>query len=310
MRDLDELLAHEARRAGIPGAALVAWRDSHRYTAAFGVTSVEQPAPVTVDTPFRIGSTTKPLTTAAILALADDKVLDLDEPLPWGMTLRQLLSHTGGLPADPITPSNLYGPTAPDALRLWAGQPPALVSPPGQRWCYSNPGFALAAHAAELATGASIADLVDRHVLRPLGMRHTSWRLTDAITWTPAQCHVGDPPAVQRPAFDNAVYAAAGFAYSSASDLARFLTRVPEAMTVRHADTVDQELDGYGLGLYVGSRAGIARFGHPGGIQGSGCQLQATSDGLAGVALVYNLQPPGGWPFAASVLDAFLEASK
>lgn len=312
MGRLVNLLEDEIRRAGIPGAALVGWKDGRVLTAAAGVTSVEQPSAVTVDTPFRIGSTTKPLTTAAVLAAGPG----LDDPLPWGMTLRQLLSHTGGMPADPITPGNLYGPTDPDALARWArglprpgeGGGAAHEARPGPLpWLYSNPGIALAAHVTEQAAGVPIADLVERHLLRPLGMTHTSWRLGDAVTWTPAQCHAGNPAAVVRPAFEHAVYAAAGFAYSSAADLARFLRRVPAEMKVRHADTEGEELDGYGLGLYVGSRRGIARHGHPGGIHGSGCQLQATDDGRAGVALVHNLQPPGGWSFAAEVLDVLLE---
>lgn len=69
MGKLADLLADEIRRAGIPGAALVAWKDDRVLTAAAGIADIEQPSsPVTVDTPFRIGSTTKPLTTAAILA--------------------------------------------------------------------------------------------------------------------------------------------------------------------------------------------------------------------------------------------------
>ncbi|MGW1767555.1 serine hydrolase domain-containing protein [Streptomyces sp. NPDC002073] len=307
MGKLADLLADEIRRAGIPGAALVAWKDDRVLTAAAGIADIEQPSsPVTVDTPFRIGSTTKPLTTAAILAAG----LPLDDPLPWGMTLRRLLSHTGGMPTDPITPGNLYGPTAPDALARWAdGLPrvrPDRTAEPGP-WRYSNPGIALAAHVAEQATGVPVADLVDRLVLRPLGMTRTSWRLADAVAWAPAQGHEGSPAAVVRPAFDHAVYAAAGFAYSSAADLARFLRHVPAAMRVRHARTAGEELDGYGLGLYVGTRRGIPRHGHPGGIRGSGCQLQATDDGRAGVALVHNLQPDGGWTFAGDILDTLLE---
>ncbi|MFD9517502.1 serine hydrolase domain-containing protein [Streptomyces sp. NPDC059979] len=309
MGRLVKLLQDEIRRAGIPGAALVGWKDGRVLTAAAGITGVEQPSPVTVDTPFRIGSTTKPLTTAAVLAAGPA----LDDPLPWGMTLRQLLSHTGGMPADPITPGNLYGPTDPNALARWARGLPHGTRADNAReagprpWRYSNPGIALAAHVTERATGVPMADLVERHVLRPLGMTHTSWRLGDVLTWTPAQCHVGSPASVVRPAFEHAVYAAAGFAYSSAADLARFLRHVPAPMKRRHADTEGEELDGYGLGLYVGSRRGIARHGHPGGIEGSGCQLQATDDGRAGVALVYNLQPLDGWSFATEVLDVLLE---
>ncbi|MEJ8640320.1 serine hydrolase domain-containing protein [Streptomyces sp. MS1.HAVA.3] len=204
MGRLVELLQDEIRRAGIPGAALVGWKDGRVLTAGAGVTSVEQPSPVTVDTPFRIGSTTKPLTTAAVLAAGPG----LDAPLPWGMTLRQLLSHTGGMPTDPITPGNLYGPTDPDALARWArglphgprdGTPRAHEAGP-RPWRYSNPGIALAAYVAEQATGVPMADLVERHVLRPLGMTHTSWRLGDVLTWTPPSATwAARPPSSARP---------------------------------------------------------------------------------------------------------------
>ena len=301
MQKLTQILEQEIRSAGIPGAALVAWKNGARYEAVAGVASVEHPAPVTVDTPFRIGSTTKSLTTAAILATAPD----LDAPLPWGMTLRHLLSHTGGMPADPITPGNLYGPVEPEALTRWARALPGDCKPGA--WQYSNPGFALAAHVVEEATGEPIADLVDRHVLRPLGMTHTSWHLADVVTWAPAQCHRGAPAAVVRPAFDNAVYAAAGFAYSSAADLATFLARVPEPMTVRQVDTVDEELDGYGLGLYVeqarhsplrppgrGRRVRLSAPGHSGRPSRGSPRLQLATPGRLVVRRRRLGHHPGG----------------
>src|SRR5690606_12982401 len=95
---------------GIPGAAIGVIAGNQEHTAAFGVTSIDQPLPVDADTIFQIGSTTKTYTGTAIMRLVEQGTLDLDAPVQtWlpdfrvadpdvsrDVRLWHLLTHTAG----------------------------------------------------------------------------------------------------------------------------------------------------------------------------------------------------------------------
>ena len=139
-----------------PGAAMMVL-DGDRLVllSAAGLADVEWGVPATVDTSFRIGSITKPITALAILQRAAEGALDLDRPvgsyLP-GLdetlgraTLAELMSHTSGLPDHfrlPDTPSIMRNPTTPGEIidRMRGAEP---MFEPGQAWSYSNFNYVL-----------------------------------------------------------------------------------------------------------------------------------------------------------------------
>src|SRR6266542_3052361 len=91
---LEQQITEQMARANVPGLALAIVKDHDVvYTGGFGVTSMEDGGlPVTPQTLFRIGSTTKSLTGTAVMRLVEAGVLDLDRPVihdvPW-LTLSQ-----------------------------------------------------------------------------------------------------------------------------------------------------------------------------------------------------------------------------
>jgi CubicO group peptidase (beta-lactamase class C family) len=319
-RELTAVLAEQATRAGIPGAALAAVRSGRTWFAVHGVASVETGTPVTSDTAFRVGSITKTLTSATIGC----RYVGLDRA-PAGELLRRLLSHTAGLPATYIVPDRLYDSRS--RAEWVAAQVPATMSvdSPAAPWCYSNAGYALAAHLVETDHGSPFEDLLADTLLRPLGMVHTTWRLADAVTMPVAQCHVrsdrhsGRPfdsstdgeLKVVRPAADNPALAPAGFAYSSVADLARFALDllaadpavIPPAvrgqMWTPITSTTGERFGSYGLGWYIDQRTG--RVGHIGGITGSGGLLELDPSTNTAIALAFNHVPADGWSFTESV---------
>lgn len=241
---LEERLSIAMAEARVPGLALaiVAEREVV-YARGFGITSVEAGGiPVTPDTLFQIGSVTKPLTGTMIVTLADLGLLDLDAPVTTYLprltlsqpgvaqlvTLRQLLSHTSGLPWDQITPGRLFGSRDPAGLAAYVERElptRPLVAPPGTLFNYSNPGINLAARVAEAATGLAYTELVGRYLLEPLRMRHTTFDPTVAMTRAVAQSHDLTPAGtlqVRRPCPDNSAQYPAAFAYSTVLDIARF----------------------------------------------------------------------------------------
>lgn len=323
---LESRVAAEAAKARVPGLALAIIE--HReviFARGFGVTSVEAGGvSCTPDTLFQIGSVTKSLTGTAIVALAGRGLLDLDAPvttyvpgLTLGepaaatpVTLRQLLSHTSGLPWDQITPRRLFGPRDPAGLAAYVERElpaRALVAPPGTLFNYSNPGFNLAGRVAEVVTGTTYPELMARSLFEPLGMTRTTFDPTVAMTHAVAQSHDVAPDGalqVRRPAPDNTAQYPAAFAYSTVLDLARFacahlsggraeggtvLTRdAVVMMRTPHAERYEGLDTAYGLAFYLDRHRGVTLVGHPGGINSLGSQLWLVPERGAGVVVLYN----------------------
>lgn len=320
---MEERIVARMEAARIPGLALgIVARGETVYARGFGVTSVEDGGtPVTPQTLFPIGSTTKPLTGTMLMRLVEQGALALDEPIvsyvpdlvlheagaAGRVTLRMLLGHTAGLPWEQITPARMFGPRDPGALATYVrDEIPRLplVAPPGSRWSYSNPGINLAAHAAERVTGASYPDLMRALIFEPFGMERTTFDPTIAMTYPLAKPHACTEDGALRVRHqfpDNAAQYPAAFAYSTVLDLARFallhldggsakearLLR-PETIAAMQAPHAACDTPGlgtaYGLTFSVDTYAGIRRVGHPGGISSFACEFVLLPD--AGIAVI------------------------
>jgi serine beta-lactamase-like protein LACTB len=178
------LVDRHMRERGIPGLSLaIGHRGQVVHAEGFGLADLEHDAPVTPATRFRLQSTQKLLTAAAVLRLAELGRLRLDDPVqgycpafgarPWPVTPRQLLSHQGG-----VRPSDLadlfnrtHYPTVAAALRRFVREP--LAHRPGTKVLYSNAGYTLLACAVEGATGQPYDSALARLILRPAGMVET-----------------------------------------------------------------------------------------------------------------------------------------
>jgi serine beta-lactamase-like protein LACTB, mitochondrial len=169
----------------IPGLSLaVGLGDSVVFARGYGLADLERRDPVTPATVFRLQSTQKLLTAAAVLGLAEAGRLRLDDPVQaycpafgvrgWPVTLRELLSHQGGIRQSDLADlfnSRHYGSTD-AALRRFARD--SLAYEPGTSVVYSNAGYTLLACAMEGATGRPYDSTLAALVLRPAGMRSTA----------------------------------------------------------------------------------------------------------------------------------------
>ena len=171
----------------IPGAVVgVVDSDGRVSSHAFGLRDVEPQLAMTTDTLFQIGSVTKPFTAALTLRLVDSAQIDLestvgdlvpDLPLAGavaGITVEQLLTHTSGLPRDPVNRKDL--PDSPGVMLPYSTpelreglQRTSLTTSPGT-WSYSNLGYFLLGHLLELASGEDYRTLLNRELLTPLEM--------------------------------------------------------------------------------------------------------------------------------------------
>ncbi len=169
----------------VPGAAvLVAREGEHVVRRGYGLADLEQGLPVTPATNFRLASLTKQFTAAAILLLAEQRLVGLDEPVrTWlpslppaadPITLRQLLTHGSGLVdyEDLIPPAQTVQLRDADVLALLESRYRTYFLP-GTGYRYSNGGYALLALVVERASGLSFASFLDERIFRPLGMAGT-----------------------------------------------------------------------------------------------------------------------------------------
>ena len=199
---LDALLKHEMRLRRIPGVAF-AVVDHGRVVAkrTYGFANLETGTRVRSDSVFEVASVTKPFTATAVMALAEEGKLNLDNPISkfidgtpatWkSITVRHLLSHTSGLPGGSpvkrdgsplleITTRQQYD----DVLMC------ALASAPGERGLYSDPGYFLLGMIIEKVSGLPYNQFMEKRIFGPAGMKSSRIGDRRAIVRNHASCYL------------------------------------------------------------------------------------------------------------------------
>lgn len=169
----------------VPGAAVLVLKDGQPvFRRGYGLAVLEDGTPVSPATNFRLASVSKQFTAAAILLLAEDGALSIDDPLKkWlpelpavadAMTLRQLLSHSSGLLdyEDLMDPADTRQVHDIDVLHLLQKENHTYFAP-GSSYRYSNSGYALLALVVGKASGSDFASFLRQRIFLPLGMTAT-----------------------------------------------------------------------------------------------------------------------------------------
>ena len=238
VRALEDKIRDGMARYGIPGVAVGLWCRGFSYVRGFGVTNIEDPVPVTGDTVFRVGSTTKTFTGTAIMRLAERNRLRLDRTvrsyLPGfrtadaaasaRVTVRQVLNHTAGWLGDFFLDTG----AGDDALAKYVTAMAELpqLTPPGSTFAYNNAALALAGRLIELTTGDTYERAVRRLVIDPLRLRHSAFFLDEIPGASVAVGHdfdqTGEPvPVPEYFAMPRSIHPAGGL-ISSARDQLRW----------------------------------------------------------------------------------------
>ena len=187
---LDAWIRARMEYEGLPGLVIGIVHDQEVvWTKAYGHASLDPEVPMAADSIFRIASHSKLFTAIAVLRERDAGTLRLDdevtEHLPWfdlenrhpearPLTVRHLLTHTGGLPRESVHPAwtEFEFPDAEAVQATVSDQETTYATE--TKWKYSNLGFTLAGMVAEAAGGASFGELVTDGILEPLEMDSTS----------------------------------------------------------------------------------------------------------------------------------------
>ncbi|HEY8587741.1 MAG TPA: serine hydrolase domain-containing protein [Rhodanobacter sp.] len=169
----------------VPGAALLVLKDGKPVIRrTYGLSNLEDGDKTRTDTNYRLASISKQFTAAAILLLAESGRLTLDDSVRYwlpslpeantAVTLRQLLTHTGGLiDYEDLIPAGTTGQVSDsDVLRMVAGSDRTYFEP-GTAYRYSNTGYVLLGLVVERASGMSLPLFLQQQIFQPLGMDHT-----------------------------------------------------------------------------------------------------------------------------------------
>lgn len=179
------------------GIALVS-KDSIIWMGSIGLANVETGEPITENTHFRVGSCTKSFLGLGFLKLIEEGKIDINTPVkeivpeieiknPWQNThpvrIVHLLEHTAGFDDSHI--NSLYNEEDPEmplkqALDIKANLRKVRWKP-GTRYAYSSPGYTLAGYILEKITGKRYEDYLKEVILEPIGMKTSTFRLTDEI---------------------------------------------------------------------------------------------------------------------------------
>jgi D-alanyl-D-alanine carboxypeptidase len=168
--------------SGTPSASIAVVKDGKvAYVKAYGKARLDPATPARTEMRYGIGSVSKQFLAGAILLLAEDGKLSLDDKVSRYLpdltraneiTIRQLLSHTSGYqdyyPLDYVAPFMLKPVTPDEILNQWARKP--LDFDPGTRWQYSNTNFVVAGRIVERTSGKPVLTFLQERIFRPLGM--------------------------------------------------------------------------------------------------------------------------------------------
>jgi CubicO group peptidase (beta-lactamase class C family) len=293
-QELMMYVANQVQDAGIPGAALAIVRDGQvSFATGFGTADATGRA-VTADTPFVIGSLSKPITATALMQLVDSGAVDLDasvrtylpdfalatEDETATITVRQLLDQTSGIPTS-AGQRSLNGPVTDLAAQVAALADVVPASAPGSSYAYSNANYLVLGLLIERVAQKPYGAYLEDHVFGPLGMTHAHADRDAAVRDGLTNAHrlwfglTRDVAPLFRPDLEPA-----GFLMASANDLARFVamqvgggaidgTRVLsstsiEAMQRGVAAMGLGEIGRYGLGWADAEVGGIRFVGHVG----------------------------------------------
>lgn len=232
--ELDKLVPEELKERNTPGAVIaIVSGDRVVYQRAFGLANVETRAEMQPEMLFRLGSTTKMFTAAALVTLAEQNKIRLDEPIGnrvkglhpkvAGLTPHWLLSNSGGVRDFAASVISNDDAALGNMIRGWKDE--IFFGGQGEIYSYSSAGFWLSGFVVEELQGKPYADAMTELLFKPLGMERTTLRPLMAMTYPLATAHqpVQGQPAIVRPFFNNVAMWPAGSIFSTANDLSRWV---------------------------------------------------------------------------------------
>ena len=312
LRDKVDAIVHQAlTSSGVPSASIaIVQKGTITYLQAYGDGRIEPHTPALPSMRYSIGSISKQFTATAVLLLAEQGKLSLDDPVSHfvpnltrgnEVTVRELLSHTSGYqdywPQDYVPPFMLQPITADKILDQWARK--ALDFDPGTEWQYSNTNFVIAGLIVEKASGEPLLQFLSEHIFAPLGMKSVmnidQNRLTETDATGYSRYALG--PLRLAPKEGKGWLFAAGELAMPAEDLAKWDISIINQTVLQAASYAQMEKEAllrngigtrYGLGVGVQREFGQRAIEHGGEVSGFTAQNIVFPDARMAVVVLVN----------------------
>jgi serine beta-lactamase-like protein LACTB len=285
------------------------------WAKGFGFANPEKKTPATADTVYRVGSVSKLFTDIAVMRLVEEGKLDLDAPVaqyvpdfkpnnPFSkpITLRQLMTHRSGLVREPPVGNYFDDRNSSLSEMIASLNQTSLVYEPESKIKYSNAGIGVVGYVVQQTQHEPFAKYLQEKLLDPMGLTRSSFEpkpelvkdLAHSFMWT---YHGRE---FEAPTFELGI-APAGCMYSTAADLAHFMTilfaggRGPMGVILKPSsldkmwtpqfDKPDAK-DSFGIGFHLTEFEGHRRVGHNGAIYGFATELSALPKDKLGVVVI------------------------
>ncbi len=263
---LDTFMEQFSLENDFHGVVLVAKDGEILLNQGYGLANRQEHLPNKVDTKFPIASLTKSFTAISILQLEEQGLLSISDPVatylpdfPKGekITIHHLLSHTSGIPEyfiiDGLDKTKVY--TLDDLINLTMNE--ELLFEPGEKFAYSNSGYALLGKIIELVSGQSYNDYIQTNIFNRVGMDNSYLVQQEGSDVAVGYTFEGGSPE----AFDLTITLAAGNIISTTQDLYRYDRAIKEGLLISHeqiekmekkyVDSAPLGVVGYGYGWYI-----------------------------------------------------------
>lgn len=312
---LEAAISYEMADKQLPALGIVLVDDQTTvWEKAFGQENPATQKGADLETIYRIGSVSKLFTDIAVMQLVEQDKIDLDVPVqtylpdfkphnPFSkpITLRQLMSHRAGLIREPRV-GHYFDDTDPTLAATVASlNESTLVHAPESQTKYSNAGIAVVGYVLEKVMDKPFADYLQTAVLNPIGLKHSAFAPTPAITQHLASGEMWsyDGRVFPAPTFELGM-APAGSMYATIGDLGQFLQVLFNGGQGKNGPVLQSETlqrmwepqypngstRNYGIGFRLDEQEGHRRVGHGGAIYGFATQLYALPDDKLGAAVV------------------------
>ncbi|WP_188187853.1 serine hydrolase domain-containing protein [Nonomuraea sp. SYSU D8015] len=308
--DIDEIVRSALAEHRVPGCSVAVAHGGRHWYGAYGLARVDPELPFLPDTRIPVASMTKPFTATAVMALVEAGAVDLDAPIRRYLpdfkvadeeaaetaTVRHLLTHRAGWQGDEAESVDDRGAGALAAqVAGYAVLPQTL--PPGTTFSYCNTGLDVAGRLAEVVGGDAFESIVERTILEPLGMTHSTFFAERVVSAPAAAGHVREDDGTLRPVQDpwllpRGVNPAGGL-ISSARDQLRWMRwwlgdlDVPGPLTPETRERMIGEL------VPLGSTAATGLGWHADHLPG-GMRSVSHEGSLRGTATVCRFVPEAG----------------
>ncbi|MEO8453002.1 MAG: serine hydrolase domain-containing protein [Gemmatimonadota bacterium] len=289
---------------GVPSLAVAVARNGKIvWEAAYGWADREKRIPATEHTMYSLASISKPITATGLMVLVERGQVDLDRPVNDYLgtaklnghafdaskaTVRLVAAHRAGLPLHYqffYEDEPFKRPAMDETIRRYGN----LVTPPGERYQYSNLGFGIIDYVVSRVSGTSYPEFMRREVFMPLGLTHTSVDIGPGLEAFAATRYAADGTPIPFYDFD---HPGASAVFSSAHDLVRFgmfhlKDKLPEQKAILTAASIDAMHVAVGS---TGARSGYG-IGWEHTVNEKGLEILSHDGGMGGVSTTLTLLP-------------------